>query len=106
MTTPPDSRAVVLPSEAGLRPARRPRLSRSVGYLFIAPYLLFVALFGVGPAVYAVVLSVSTPAGGFAGIANFTRVMDDFRFLPAVVHVALFVALWLVSLLGRPSCGC
>ena len=99
MTSPPDSRAAVLPSGAGLRPARRPRLSRSVGYLFTAPYILFVVVFGVGPAVYAVILSVSTPAGGFAGTANFARVMDDFRFLPAVVHVALFVALWLVSLL-------
>ena len=99
MTSPTDSRAAVLPSGAGLRPARRPRLSRSVGYLFIAPYLLFVIVFGVGPAVYAVILSVSTPAGGFAGTANFARVLDDFRFPPAVLHVALFVALWLVSLL-------
>lgn len=99
MTSPTDSRAAVLPSEAGLRPARRPRLSRSVGYLFTAPYILFVVVFGVGPAVYAVILSFSTPAGGFAGLANFTRVLDDFRFRPAVIHVALFLALWLVSLL-------
>lgn len=99
MTSSTDLRAAVLPSGAGRGPARRPRGGRTVGLLFTAPYILFVAVFGLGPAIYAVILSFSTPAGGFAGLANFTRVLDDFRFLPAVTHVAIYLVLWLVSLL-------
>lgn len=100
MSSTTDQRAAALP-QAGRRPARRPQhlLTRSVGYLFTAPYVLFAVAFGIGPAVYAVLLSFSTPAGAFAGFANYAKVLDDFRFLPAVVHVALYLVLWLASLL-------
>ncbi|TXR52955.1 carbohydrate ABC transporter permease [Quadrisphaera setariae] len=100
MTAPTDLRAAALP-QAGRRPARRPqpRLSKAVGYLFTGPYVLFALAFGIGPAVYAVLLSFSAPDGDFAGVSNYARVLDDFRFIPAVVHVGLYLALWLVSLL-------
>lgn len=100
MTSSTDTRAAAL-LPAGRRPARRPRrrLSGSVGYLFTAPYVLFAIAFGIGPAVYAVLLSFSTPTGAFAGVANYAKVLDDFRFLPAVGHVAAYLALWLVFLL-------
>lgn len=53
--------------------------------------------FGIVPAVYAVVLAF-TKNGAFVGIDNFVKVFADYRFWPAVQHVALFVAIWLVSL--------
>ena len=54
--------------------------------------------FGLFPALYAIFLAF-TKNGAFAGIDNFVKVANDYRFWPAVQHVALFVAFWLVSLM-------
>ncbi|RZS91662.1 multiple sugar transport system permease protein [Motilibacter rhizosphaerae] len=66
--------------------------------MFVVPYVLFLAVFGVAPALYALGLAFTRGAGGFAGFANFTKVIGDFRFWPAVEHVALYVLAWLVAL--------
>jgi len=47
---------------------------------------------------YALYLSF-TANGSFVGFDNFARVFGDFRFLPAVQHVAVFVVIWLVTLI-------
>jgi multiple sugar transport system permease protein len=54
--------------------------------------------FGVGPMLYALYLAF-TKAGAFVGLANFVKVFGDFRFLPAVLHVSAFIAIWLVTLI-------
>jgi multiple sugar transport system permease protein len=75
-------------------PRRRP--TRSFGYLLSAPYVLCLAAFGVIPTVYAVYLSLVSPAtGAFAGLGNFTAAFTDFRFLPAAENVGLYLAIWL-----------
>jgi multiple sugar transport system permease protein len=66
--------------------------------VFSSGYLLFLLAFGIGPMLYALYLSF-TANGSFAGLDNFVRVFHDFRFLPAVQHVALFVVVWLVTLI-------
>lgn len=66
--------------------------------MFSSGYLLFLLAFGIGPMLYALYLSF-TANGAFAGVDNFVRVFHDFRFLPAVQHVALFVVVWLVTLI-------
>lgn len=66
--------------------------------MFSSGYLLFLLAFGIGPMLYALYLSF-TANGSFAGLDNFFRVFNDFRFLPAVQHVALFVVVWLVTLI-------
>ena len=66
--------------------------------MFSSGYLLFLLAFGIGPMLYALYLSF-TANGSFAGVDNFVRVFNDFRFLPAVQHVALFVVVWLVTLI-------
>jgi multiple sugar transport system permease protein len=66
--------------------------------VFSSGYLLFLLAFGIGPMLYALYLSF-TANGAFAGVDNFVRVFHDFRFLPAVQHVALFVVVWLVTLI-------
>jgi multiple sugar transport system permease protein len=66
--------------------------------VFSSGYLLFLLAFGIGPMLYALYLSF-TANGSFAGFDNFVRVFNDFRFLPAVQHVALFVVVWLVTLI-------
>lgn len=68
------------------------------GYVFVSGYTLFLLAFGLLPALYAVFLAF-TRNGAFVGIDNFVRVFNDYRFLPAVGHVALYVLFWLVSLI-------
>ncbi|GII33031.1 carbohydrate ABC transporter permease [Planotetraspora mira] len=69
-----------------------------MSYAFIALYAVLTIAFGILPALYAVYLAFTDGDGRFAGIANFTKVMGDFRFLPAVAHVALYLVMWLVAL--------
>ena len=47
--------------------------------------------------VYALYLSF-TKRGQFVGLDNYVKVFGDFRFLPAVQHVAVFLAIWVVTL--------
>jgi len=70
----------------------------AMSYAFIALYAVLTIAFGILPALYAVYLAFTDGDGRFAGIANFTKVMGDFRFLPAVAHVALYLVMWLVAL--------
>lgn len=77
----------------------RPRDAHSaVSYSFVALYAVLAFAFGILPALYAVYLAFTNGDGSFAGIANFTKVFDDFRFLPAVGHVAWYLVIWLASL--------
>ena len=69
-----------------------------MSYFFVSGYVLLTIAFGLLPALYALFLSV-TKGGQFVGFDNFARVIDDFRFWPAVGHVGLFLTFWLVSLL-------
>lgn len=82
------------------RPSRKRRPDRSqarIGYAFSSGYAFLLLAFGLVPTVYAAYLAF-TKNGAFAGLDNFTKVFKDYRFWPAVQHVALFVAVWLVSM--------
>ncbi|WP_336920983.1 carbohydrate ABC transporter permease [Aquipuribacter sp. SD81] len=80
----------------GPRPGRR--RASLVPVLLVLPYTVLLLAFGLGPAVYALWLSFTDATGGFAGVDNYARVVQDFRFPGAARHVALFVGLWLVLL--------
>lgn len=69
-----------------------------MSYGFVALYAVLTVAFGILPALYALYLAFTTGDGGFAGIANFSKVLGDFRFLPAVEHVALYLLIWLAAL--------
>ncbi|MEV0134032.1 sugar ABC transporter permease [Dactylosporangium sp. NPDC050688] len=87
--------------EAARRPGGRPRPTQhrsAVSYAFVALYAVLAIAFGILPAAYALYLAFTNGDGTFAGITNFTKVVDDFRFLPAVGHVAWYLAIWLISL--------
>jgi multiple sugar transport system permease protein len=98
MTRPAAARPSALtrrrPGGAGTVRRRHNRTS----YGFVAGYAALTLAFGVGPALYAVYLAFTDGTGAFAGFANFSKVLGDFRFRPAVVHVALYLAIWLVAL--------
>lgn len=89
------------PARDGQRPSAKDRTTEKVqartGLTFIAPYTLFLALFGVLPLLYAIYLAF-TKAGTFVGFDNFVRIFKDFRFLPAVEHVGIFLIVWLIAL--------
>jgi multiple sugar transport system permease protein len=61
------------------------------------PYALFLVAFGILPSLYTIWLAF-TKRGAFVGLANFIRVFGDYRFLPAMQHVALYLLVWLTGL--------
>jgi len=66
-----------------------------MGYAFSSGYSVLLLLFGVMPAVYALYLAF-TKSGQFVGVDNFARVFSDYRFFPAVQHVAAYLVIWLI----------
>jgi multiple sugar transport system permease protein len=88
---------------AALRPRRRPqtgaRAQAFAAYVFSSGYVLLLLVFGVLPMVYALYLSF-TKSGQFVGLDNYVKAVGDFRFWPAVQHVAAFLVIWVVTLTG------
>ena len=86
---------------APLRPRRRPqtggRAQALAAYVFSSGYVLLLLVFGVLPMVFALYLSF-TKSGQFVGLDNYVKAVGDFRFLPAVQHVAAFLVIWVVTL--------
>jgi multiple sugar transport system permease protein len=74
------------------------RSQRRIGLVSVSGYTLFLVVFGVLPSLYAIYLAF-TKRGAFVGVANFAKVFRDYRFLPALEHVGLYLAVWLVSLI-------
>jgi multiple sugar transport system permease protein len=65
-------------------------------HLFVLPHTVFMVLFAIGPAVYAVVISFAsfqrgTPELFDAGLDNYAHAYSDVRFLPALNNVAQFL---------------
>ncbi len=73
------------------------RAQGRIGLAFAGPYTLFLIAFGILPMLYAIYLAF-TKKGAFVGVDNFLKVFKDYRFLPAVEHVSIFILVWLVML--------
>ena len=73
------------------------RAQSTFGYLMVSGYVVLLLAFGILPTIYAAYLAL-TKNGSFVGFGNFVRAVQDYRFLPAVGHVAAFIAIWLTSL--------
>ncbi len=86
---------------ATLRPRRGPqsgaRAQAFAAYVFCSGYVLLLLVFGVLPMIFALYLSF-TKSGQFVGLDNYVKAVGDFRFLPAVQHVAAFLVIWVVTL--------
>jgi len=80
------------------RKASVERAQRQVGLAFVSLYTVFLVLFGILPSAYAIFLAF-TKRNAFIGVDNFVKVFKDYRFLPAVEHVGLYLVVWLVTLL-------
>jgi len=68
-----------------------------MGYTFSSGYGILLLAFGVLPTLYAIFLAF-TKNGAFVGVDNFTKVFADYRFFPAVQHVAIYLVVYLVCL--------
>jgi multiple sugar transport system permease protein len=88
------------PRKRGLRAAaeRTRGLGSARGLPFVLPYLPFLILFGIAPMIYALKLAFTKDDGGWAGLHNFTRTFDDYRFGPAFKHIFLYTGVWLGAL--------
>ena len=64
----------------------------------MAGYVVLLAAFGVVPTAYGIYFAFTNAANYFAGLSNFTGAARDFRYLPAVGHVAVYLVIWLVAL--------
>jgi multiple sugar transport system permease protein len=78
--------------------AARMRRRGRAGYGFVAPYVVLLIAFGVVPTAYACYFAFTDSTDSFVGLANFAAAASDFRFVSAVGHVALYLVVWLVTL--------
>ena len=91
-------------STAATDRARAARSTRRVpwpgraGHGFVAVYVLLLIVFGLVPTGYAIYFAFTDAGEHFSGLSNFTTAYQDFRFLPAIGHVALYLLFWLISL--------
>ncbi|MFL6078151.1 MAG: carbohydrate ABC transporter permease [Mycobacteriales bacterium] len=83
---------------AGSPSGWRRRWPGRAGHAFVLPYVLLLVAFGAVPTGYAVYFTFTDARERFAGLSNFTAAARDFRFVPAVGHVLLYLLFWLVSL--------
>ena len=74
---------------------RRRRKGTVTAYLFLAPYLVLLLMFGVIPVTYAFGLSFfDTIDGVFWGLTNYRIAIEDFRLAQSVINVITYVVLW------------
>lgn len=66
--------------------------------MFIAPYLLLLAVVGIYPIGYAVHLAFTSLADHYSGTRNFVKSFQDPEFLPAFAHIGVFILIWLTAL--------
>ena len=70
-------------------------------YAFVLPYLLLLLAFGVFPILYALGLSFFETGGQanhFAGLANYRKVLGDYRLGQSVLNVMSYIGLWLPAM--------
>ena len=90
-STPAGQDALRAPVPRDHSSARRYDLT---GILFVSPYVILLLLFGIGPAVFSVVISFVSRSEG-VGFGNYAKILGDFRLWPAVANVGLYLLVWL-----------
>ena len=60
--------------------------------------MVLLAAFGIVPTAYGIYFAFTNAANYFAGLSNTTAAARDFRYLPALGHVGLYLAIWLAAL--------
>ncbi len=80
--------------------ARSSRRDTIAAYVFLTPYLILLAMFGIIPISYAFGLSfMDTITMEFWGLANYEFVFSDFRIPSSISNVLSYVGVWLAMTL-------
>lgn len=80
---------------------RRRLATATTGWAFSSPYVALLLFFCLIPAFYAIYQLFEISATQTLGLGNFAKALTDFRFLPALLNVATFMAIWIpVMLVG------
>lgn len=91
-------RSVAAPSQS---PPRRRRATYDLtGSLFLLPYVILLILFGLGPTIYSIVISLVGVKGQTPFGSSYVKMLADFRFWPAVANVGIYLAIWLPIMVG------
>jgi len=94
------NQTVSLPNEPLANKKRFPGVSRwrrrLDGYLFVLPYFLVMLAFGIGPGLYALLISFADFTTGLpkyfgAGFSNYLAVFKDFRFVFTIANIGKFL---------------
>ncbi|CCK26024.1 hypothetical protein BN159_1645 [Streptomyces davaonensis JCM 4913] len=85
-------------SRSARRRSRGTARQSRAGVAFVAGYVLLLIAFGILPTGYAIYFAFTNAGGAFTGLSNFIDTAQDFRFMDAVGHVALYLLFWLLSL--------
>ncbi len=72
------------------------RAKARAGYLFVAPYTIMLAAFGIFPAAYIVYLAFVDQDGSFAGFSNFVTIAGDFRYLTTFKNILFYSIAFIV----------
>ena len=83
---------------ARARARRAPWRAVGAGHAFVAGYVILLAAFGVVPAAYGIYFAFTNADNYFAGLSNFVQSARDFRYLPALEHIGLYLVIWLIAL--------
>ncbi|MDZ4764097.1 MAG: sugar ABC transporter permease [Chloroflexota bacterium] len=78
------------------RTAKSKRSPFQAAHLFVLPYVVFLLAFGVGPGIYALLVSFSKTVGGRpqlfqAGLSNYVTAFTDFRFGSTIENMLQFL---------------
>jgi multiple sugar transport system permease protein len=102
--TPAESGTEIPDPDAGRLRRRRRRADNLAAYLFLAPQLLGLVVFTVGPLLFALVLAFYHWDGfgtrSFAGLANFADVLSDPRIRRSAVNTLWFTVLQVPGLMA------
>ena len=60
--------------------------------------MILLVAFGIIPTAYGIYFAFTNAGNRFAGLSNFMAAARDFRYLPAVEHVGLYLVIWLIAL--------
>jgi multiple sugar transport system permease protein len=84
---------------AGVPASQAPRPGWvKAGHTFVAGYVVLLTAFGLVPTGYAIYFAFTNAENYFSGLSNFVTAARDFRYLPALEHIGLYLVLWLVIL--------
>jgi multiple sugar transport system permease protein len=90
--------STVTTGPARARERRAPWRAVGAGHAFVAGYVILLVAFGVVPVGYGVYFAFTNADNYFAGFSNFVQSAQDFRYVPALEHIGVYLGIWLVAL--------